>query len=119
MRSAANCWLRCRSLQLPGGGTALGSSLARWRWVSSAPTSHEGGAPQDAPAKPEEPAPEECCGRGCEHCVWTVYWQALGAYHEACGTPQPPDPFEVLERRLRQEQLIKDNSTEVAGADSR
>jgi hypothetical protein len=26
---------------------------------------------------PEEPLPQECCGRGCERCVLTVYCEAV------------------------------------------
>ena len=31
----------------------------------------------DLPPKPEKPLPEECCGRGCEHCVYVYYEDAL------------------------------------------
>jgi Oxidoreductase-like protein, N-terminal len=32
------------------------------------------------PEPPEEPLPENCCERGCDHCVYTVYYQALAAW---------------------------------------
>lgn len=31
----------------------------------------EGGVPP----RPVEPGPDECCGRGCNDCVWTLYWE--------------------------------------------
>jgi len=53
---------------------------------------------------PSEPAPEECCGKGCEECVWTVYWNESREYQislaEAQGIERPLDPFELLEQRL-------------------
>ena len=57
---------------------------------------------------PREPAPEECCGKGCEECVWTVYWNDLREYEiaqaEAQGVERPLDPFELLERRLAEKE---------------
>ena len=29
------------------------------------------------PAPPEEPLAADCCERGCERCVFTVYYEAL------------------------------------------
>jgi Oxidoreductase-like protein, N-terminal len=29
---------------------------------------------------PREPAPEECCGKGCTPCVFDVYGEALERY---------------------------------------
>ena len=29
------------------------------------------------PQPPTEPLPEECCGRGCENCVYVYYENAL------------------------------------------
>ena len=29
---------------------------------------------------PEEPLPENCCERGCDRCVYTVYYEALAAW---------------------------------------
>jgi hypothetical protein len=34
------------------------------------------------PAKPREPLPEECCGQGCQVCVWDTYDQNLKVYEE-------------------------------------
>ncbi|MGA0605957.1 oxidoreductase-like domain-containing protein [Phenylobacterium sp. VNQ135] len=33
--------------------------------------------PPDLPSPPREPAPEECCGRGCEPCIFDYYERAL------------------------------------------
>jgi hypothetical protein len=35
------------------------------------------------PQAPLAPADNECCGNGCEPCVWTLYQQALEAYRQA------------------------------------
>ena len=32
------------------------------------------------PDPPEEPLPENCCERGCDHCVFTVYYEAIDAW---------------------------------------
>jgi len=32
------------------------------------------------PEPPEEPLPENCCERGCDRCVFTVYYEALDAW---------------------------------------
>jgi hypothetical protein len=32
------------------------------------------------PEPPEKPAPEECCGSGCDPCVFEVYEQQLEDY---------------------------------------
>jgi hypothetical protein len=54
---------------------------------------------------PPPPGPDECCGRGCTPCVWTVHWEALREHElldaAAEGRPPPPeDPFLAMERRL-------------------
>jgi Oxidoreductase-like protein, N-terminal len=32
--------------------------------------------------KPESPAASECCGTGCDDCVWVEYWRALTEWEE-------------------------------------
>lgn len=34
-------------------------------------------SPTKLPPKPVEPDPSECCGRGCERCVFIYYEEAL------------------------------------------
>ena len=36
----------------------------------------------ELPPRPEEPLPGECCGRGCEHCVYVYYEEALLRWEE-------------------------------------
>ena len=36
----------------------------------------------ELPPKPEEPDPSECCGRGCENCVYIYYERALEKWRE-------------------------------------
>ena len=38
------------------------------------------------PEPPREPAPEECCGKGCTPCVLDVYAEALARYRAALET---------------------------------
>ena len=35
------------------------------------------------PSAPTVPAPEECCGGGCDPCIYDRYYEALERYHEA------------------------------------
>jgi hypothetical protein len=35
------------------------------------------------PSPPKEPDPHECCGNGCENCVWTTYFERLAEYEES------------------------------------
>ena len=32
------------------------------------------------PEPPEEPLPENCCERGCDHCVFVVYYEAIDTW---------------------------------------
>jgi hypothetical protein len=34
------------------------------------------------PEPPEEPLATDCCGRGCEPCVFTVYYAALTTWRK-------------------------------------
>lgn len=34
------------------------------------------------PVKPREPLPEECCGQGCQICVWDTYDHNMQLYEE-------------------------------------
>jgi len=36
----------------------------------------------ELPPRPEEPLPGECCGRGCERCVYVYYEEALQRWEE-------------------------------------
>lgn len=37
-------------------------------------------SPASRPAPPREPEPWECCGSGCEPCVYDRYWDAVERY---------------------------------------
>ena len=39
--------------------------------------------PVPPPLPPKPPVEGECCGRGCEYCVWVYYDQALRRYETA------------------------------------
>jgi transposase len=30
--------------------------------------------------EPEKPLPDDCCGNGCDRCVWDVYYEQLEEY---------------------------------------
>ena len=36
----------------------------------------------ELPARPESPLPDECCGRGCERCVYIYYEEAVRRWEE-------------------------------------
>ena len=36
----------------------------------------------ELPPRPEEPLPGECCGRGCERCVYVYYEEAVQRWEE-------------------------------------
>ncbi len=36
----------------------------------------------DLPPRPQEPHPDECCGRNCERCVYIYYEEALQRWQE-------------------------------------
>ena len=36
--------------------------------------------PSDRPTRPRSPSPSDCCGTGCDVCVWTVYHDAMADY---------------------------------------
>ena len=40
---------------------------------------------RELPAPPTPPAPEECCGRHCEPCVWDWFERALTRYRQRHG----------------------------------
>lgn len=39
--------------------------------------------PQSPPVAPVEPGPWECCGNGCDPCVYDRYWEELARYENA------------------------------------
>ncbi len=59
---------------------AAPSSLAEARALVRAVMDKAAGAGRAVPEPPEEPLPSECCGRGCEHCVLIVYYDAVDAW---------------------------------------
>lgn len=58
--------------------------------------------------EPQEPQMEDCCGKGCSECVWTMYDESKRAYDELVaelkGIPRPLSAFELLELKLAQKQ---------------
>lgn len=60
--------------------------------------------------RPSEPEPHECCGRGCEYCVWTNYWQDLRDFKAAVAhaeggiSKDQLDPFEQFEKKMLSKQ---------------
>lgn len=101
-----------------GGNSAIIESL-RYSTSSESSSSRQNKEQKKSPSPaavststpPTEPAPEECCGKGCEECVWTVYWNDLREYHisvaEAQGIERPLDPFEIFEQRLAEKERKK------------
>jgi len=56
------------------------SSLSEARKIIDAVCARAADSKSVIPQPPEEPLPEECCGRGCERCVLTVYYEAVDAW---------------------------------------
>ncbi|MBI4005591.1 MAG: hypothetical protein HY356_02880 [Gammaproteobacteria bacterium] len=55
----------------------------------------------DLPPPPQEPHPDECCGRGCERCVYVYYEEALQRWEE-----------EVIRLKAEHEMRIRTSSSE-------
>lgn len=47
-------------------------------------------APSDKklPRPPREPHPEDCCGSGCEPCIFEIYEERLERWRERCRAIQ-------------------------------
>jgi hypothetical protein len=43
----------------------------------------------ELPPRPQPPIPGECCGRGCENCVWIYYERALARWERAVADIDP------------------------------
>jgi hypothetical protein len=56
---------------------ALPSSLSEARAIVSALRARAFARHCVIAEPPEEPLPENCCERGCDRCVFTVYYEAL------------------------------------------
>ena len=41
-------------------------------------------------SQPREPSSTECCGNGCDRCVWTVYWTELQRWQQSQGDAREP-----------------------------
>lgn len=59
----------------------------------------------DDPGDLVEPGDNDCCGNGCQECVWTVYWDALA---KLSGSSRRPTAFEQLEARLQREAALSE-----------
>jgi hypothetical protein len=59
--------------QLPG-------SLSEARAVISSMRARAFARHAAIPDPPEEPLPADCCERGCDRCVFTVYYEAIDAW---------------------------------------
>lgn len=59
--------------QLPG-------SLSEARAVISSMRARAFARQAAIPEPPEEPLPADCCERGCDRCVFTVYYEAIDAW---------------------------------------
>jgi len=53
------------------------SSLGEARAAISSVRAKAADRKQTIPEPPEEPLPENCCERGCDRCVFTVFYEAV------------------------------------------
>ena len=58
----------------------LPSSLSEARAVISSVRARAFAQHAVIPVPPEEPLPGDCCERGCDRCVFTVYYEAIDAW---------------------------------------
>ena len=64
----------------------LPSSLSEARAVVSAMQAKAVARHCVIPDPPEEPLAENCCERGCDRCVFTVYYEAVDAWRREIET---------------------------------
>lgn len=75
---------------MPGAPT----TLAEARALIAKATATAAAEGRSLAEPPEEPLPDNCCGRGCEHCVYYVYYDALDAWAREVsvrGSPNRPE----------------------------
>eukprot|EP00298_Acanthocystis_sp_HF-20_P023435 c3236_g1_i1.p1 GENE.c3236_g1_i1~~c3236_g1_i1.p1 ORF type:complete len:102 (+),score=24.20 c3236_g1_i1:30-335(+) len=53
---------------------------------------------------PSEPAPSECCGNGCDECVWVEYWKKMEEYEKKIKL------VELNNQVFQQEETILNNA---------
>lgn len=46
------------------------------------PTNNKKSISLQIPSRPQEPDPYECCGRGCDPCIFDYYEQALARWKQ-------------------------------------
>ena len=51
--------------------------------MTEGPPARDGGERPARPAPPEKPLPADCCGGGCDRCVYDLYDEALSRYEAA------------------------------------
>lgn len=45
-----------------------------------------------APPRPQEPDPSECCGRGCDPCIYDYYERALERWRRSVSDAETLNP---------------------------
>lgn len=48
----------------------------------SQPTNNKESISLQIPSRPQEPDPYECCGRGCDPCIYDYYAKALARWEQ-------------------------------------
>lgn len=60
--------------------------------------------------EPQEPGPDDCCGKGCQECVWTQYWDSKIEFNnvvsEINGVERERTAFEIFEERLASQKKL-------------
>lgn len=60
--------------------------------------------------EPQEPGPDDCCGKGCQECVWTQFWDSKIEYNTVVskikGVERERTAFELFEERLARQKKL-------------
>jgi len=67
---------------MAGVAARLPSSLSEARAIISSVRAQAFARHAVIPEPPEEPLPGDCCERGCNRCVFTVYYEAIDDWRQ-------------------------------------
>lgn len=102
-RSLLEAYLQIKRVIIVNGNRVPGSPSWKRHTCCDTGSRESSGTKQEDLREPREPQPDECCGKGCVECVWTVYWDEMTNYRKRKAAQEGVvyyDPFQALEQRL-------------------